>query len=116
MVSIDIDACLEAWASRYGLQWQREEKDGHTLRMTDVVDDAGNGYGVRIGALAIDGSVEIEYWRKTTALEPRRRIRCPQETLETRLEGVYSEIEDWIEADGERRSLPAGFQTGSGAG
>lgn len=116
MVSFDIEACLEAWAHRYGLQWQSEDKDGHTLRMTDVVDDAGNGYGVRIGPPAMDGNIEIEYWRKSLDLEPRRRIRCALETLEERLEGVYSEIEDWIEAEGERRSLPRGLQAGLDAG
>jgi hypothetical protein len=100
-----IDPVLVPWAKTHGLFVATQFKD-EEVRSVQIVDDAGDSYGLWVDLPREDGSVTVAIAEHTA---PSRKIR--RQTFTTRiaelgqtLESAYAVAESWMHERGHTRT------------
>lgn len=96
----DIDPILNAWAKRHGLYMHTEYKDDE-VRDTDIIDDAGNPYGLYVSEPDGNGDMQVSYAGNG---HEAITIDATLDNLDTILEKAYSDILRWITDSGNTRT------------
>jgi hypothetical protein len=97
-----IDPILAEWAKDHGLHIFTQYKD-EEVRAIDVVDDAGNIYGVYVAPPDQDGKIKVNASGRGKKAPSASRTATVA-NLSQVLEATYQEIEDWIHSRGNTRT------------
>jgi len=100
-----IDAVLVPWAKSHGLFVATQFKD-EEVRSIQIVDDAGDSYGLWVDVPHEDGSVSVSVAEHGA---PSRKIRRQTFTtkvaeLNQTLESAYAVAESWMRERGHTRT------------
>jgi predicted RNA-binding protein len=97
----EIDKILLPWLKKYGLHVYTKYRDDE-VRAIDVVDDAGEVYGMSVSPL--DESGKCIVYAGSRRLKSGKSLESSLSDLENNLDNAYAQIEEWIRNAGHTRT------------